>query len=83
MSEDQIIGRSADRAAMAHRFVDRARVCAYDIQAASIRARIPCGRGSFDRRIAAQAVAHNLGLVTDEDGDFAATAGLRVENWTL
>jgi tRNA(fMet)-specific endonuclease VapC len=39
-------------------------------------------RRSFDRLIAAHAVALNLTLVTNDEGDFAGVPGLTVENWT-
>jgi tRNA(fMet)-specific endonuclease VapC len=40
------------------------------------------GRGSFDRLIAAQALAAALPLVTSNVADFAEVPGLVVENWT-
>lgn len=38
-------------------------------------------RGSFDRLIAAHALALGLTLVTNNERDFADIAGLKVENW--
>lgn len=38
-------------------------------------------RGSFDRLIAAHALALDLTLVTNNTRDFADIPGLRVENW--
>lgn len=46
-------------------------------------ARLPFRRGSFDRLIAAHALALNLTLVTNNPRDFADVPGLRVENWTV
>ncbi len=39
-------------------------------------------RGSFDRLIAAQALASGLTLVTNNERDFADIPGLNIENWT-
>ncbi len=39
-------------------------------------------RGSFDRLIAAQALASGLTLVTNNEKDFADIPGLNIENWT-
>lgn len=53
-------------------------------QAAAIRyAKLPFKRGSLDRLIAAHALALDLILVTDNEGDFIDIPDLRVENWTL
>lgn len=38
--------------------------------------------GPLDTLIAAQAVARNLILVSDNEREFGRVAGLRVENWT-
>lgn len=40
-------------------------------------------RKSFDRLIAAHALALNLVLVTNNEKHFADVPGLRVENWTI
>ncbi len=45
-------------------------------------AALPFRRSSFDRLIAAHALALNLTLVTNNERDFADIPGLRVENWT-
>ncbi|RPJ39514.1 MAG: type II toxin-antitoxin system VapC family toxin [Planctomycetaceae bacterium] len=38
--------------------------------------------GSMDLLLAAQAKAHNLILVTNNEKEFAQVDGLRIENWT-
>jgi tRNA(fMet)-specific endonuclease VapC len=40
-------------------------------------------RKSFDRLIAAHALALGLTVVTNNESDFSDVPGLRVENWTL
>jgi tRNA(fMet)-specific endonuclease VapC len=54
----------------------------FDQSAAEIYAVLPFRRGSYDRLIAAQALASGLTLVTNNERNFAEIAGLRVENWT-
>ena len=54
----------------------------FDGLAAREYARLPFKRGSFDRMIAAHALALDLTLVTDNERDFTEIPGLRVENWT-
>ncbi|VVT13010.1 Ribonuclease VapC [Sphingomonas sp. EC-HK361] len=39
-------------------------------------------RGSFDRLIAAHALAIDATLVTNNERDFADISGLKIENWT-
>lgn len=56
--------------------VDFDRACALQY------ARLPFRRASFDRLIAAHALALDLTLVTGNERDFADIPGLRVENWT-
>ena len=55
----------------------------FDIPAAAAYARLPFRRGSFDRLIAAHALALDLTLVTNNEADFADIPGLKVENWTI
>lgn len=43
---------------------------------------IPFKRGTFDRLIAAHALALGLTLVTNNEADFVGMERLRVENWT-
>lgn len=50
--------------------------------AAQAYARLPFRRGSFDRLIAAHALALDVTLVTANLGDFADVPGLKVEDWT-
>jgi len=57
-------------------------VLAFDKAAAWAYARLSFRRGSFDRLIAAHALATNTILVTNNEHDFAGIPGLAVENWT-
>lgn len=61
----------------------RIAVLPFDHRAAKRYAQLPVRRGSYDRLIAAHALALNLTLVTNNVRDFADIPGLRVENWTL
>lgn len=54
----------------------------FDEQAAKAYAGLPFRRGSFDRLIAAHALALDVTLVTANPRDFRGIAGLRVEDWT-
>ena len=65
------------------RFVEEVAVLPFDGAAALRYAGLPFRRGSFDRLIAAHALATGLTLVTNNEADFADIAGLSVENWTL
>ncbi|WHU03391.1 type II toxin-antitoxin system VapC family toxin [Sphingomonas sp. NIBR02145] len=44
---------------------------------------LPFKRASFDRLIAAHAIARGLTLITNNERDFADIPELRIENWTL
>lgn len=55
----------------------------FDRRAAEQFALIPFRRRSFDRLIAAHAMALGVTLVTNNPGDFVDVADLRTENWTL
>ncbi|MGK6321703.1 type II toxin-antitoxin system VapC family toxin [Sphingomonas sp. DT-51] len=57
-------------------------VLAFDATASWAYARLPFRRGSFDRLIAAHALAADATLVTNNERDFAGISGLAVENWT-
>lgn len=67
----------------AQRLFDTIPVLPFERSAAEAYARLPFKRGSFDRLIAAHALALDLTLVTNNERDFADMPGLRVENWTL
>ena len=58
-----------------------ATVLPFDENAARCYAELPFKRGSFDRLIAAHAIAADLILVTANEPDFAEMPGLRIENW--
>lgn len=55
----------------------------FDEAAARAYAALPFKRGSFDRLIAAHAIAAQLILVTANGKDFSDVAGLYVEDWSL
>ena len=57
-------------------------VLPFDAAAATAYRRLPFKRGSFDRLIAAHALALGLTFVTNNEDDFKEVVGLRVENWT-
>lgn len=58
------------------------KVLPFDDAAGAAYANLPFRRGSFDRLIAAHALALGLTLVTNNPRDFADVPGLKVENWT-
>ena len=57
-------------------------VLPFDEAAARAYSRLPIKRGSYDRLIAAQALALGLTVVTSNLGDFKSLPGLKVEDWT-
>ena len=57
------------------------RILPFDEQAALAYATLPFRRASYDRLIAAHALALDVTLVTANERDFADIQGLRVENW--
>lgn len=57
-------------------------VMPFDDVAAGVYGRLPFRRGSFDRLIAAHAMALDLIFVTHNVADFADIAGLKIEDWT-
>jgi tRNA(fMet)-specific endonuclease VapC len=63
------------------KFFERLPILPFDEQAAMTYAQLPFRRGSFDRLIAAHALARGLTLVTSNERDFADVDRLRVENW--
>jgi tRNA(fMet)-specific endonuclease VapC len=56
-------------------------VLPFDRLAAETYAAIPFKRTSYDRLIAAHALSLGLTFVTNNERDFGAIPGLRVENW--
>ena len=62
-------------------FLAQVGVLPFDEAAARAYAVLPFRRGSFDRLIAAHAIATGRTLVTNNEADFAGL-GLNVENWT-
>ena len=54
----------------------------FDDRAAIVYGKLPFRRNSFDRLIAAHALALNMRLITNNESDFADIPGLRIENWT-
>ena len=62
-------------------FVEEIPVLPFDHAAARTYAALPFKRGSYDRLIAAHALALGLTLVTDNVGHFSDVPGLKVENW--
>ena len=75
-------GGQVDEAEDLAAFLAHVEVLAFDEAAARIYARLPFRRGSFDRLIAAHAIAARRTLVTNNRLDFADLPGLTVENWT-
>ncbi len=53
----------------------------FDRAAADSYAQLPFRRARFDRLIAAQALALNATLVTNNFADFSDISGLKLENW--
>jgi tRNA(fMet)-specific endonuclease VapC len=64
-------------------FLEEVPVLAFDPAAAEAYAQLRFKRASFDRLIAAHAIALGLTLVTKNTRDFADVPGLRVENWAM
>ena len=69
------------REALARRLFAAFPILAFDLAAAEAYRRVPFRRGRFDSLIAAHALSRDLVLITNNERDFAAIAGLRVENW--
>ena len=63
-------------------FFRRVPIMPFDDQAARAYAAIPFKRGTFDRLIAAHALALGLTVVTNNERDYADVPGLKIENWT-
>ncbi|NIJ09598.1 tRNA(fMet)-specific endonuclease VapC [Sphingomonas vulcanisoli] len=64
-------------------FLEDIPVLPFDEAAASAYSKLSFVRASYDRLIAAHAVALGLTVITDNIRDFDDVAGLPVENWTL
>ncbi len=62
-------------------FIEEVPVLDFDHKSAIAYASLPFRRASYDRLIAAQALSHDLTVVTDNIVHFADVPGLRVENW--
>lgn len=75
-------GTEIDRAKELRAFLEEVEILPFDEEAARAYAALPFKRGSFDRLIAAHALATQRTLVTNNEADFADIPGLRVENWT-
>lgn len=58
-------------------------VMPFDENAARAYSTISFKRASYDRLIAAHALALGLTVVTDNEADFADVPGLKIENWTI
>ena len=63
-------------------FLEEVPVLPFDHAAARAYAALPFRRGSYDRLIAAHALALGLTVVTDNVAHFDDVPGLKVENWT-
>lgn len=63
--------------------IEEVEVLPFDEGAAHVYARLPFKRASYDRLIAAHALALGLTVVTDNEADFADVSGLSVENWMV
>lgn len=64
-------------------FIEEVPLLPFDYLAAQAYAALRFQRNSYDRLIAAHALALGLTLVTDNEKHFADVPGLKVENWTL
>ena len=64
-------------------FLEVVELVPFDQAAARAYATLPFKRASFDRLIAAHALALGLTLVTANVAHFADVPGLKVENWTV
>jgi tRNA(fMet)-specific endonuclease VapC len=65
------------------RLFEKIAILPFDRATARAYMRVPFRPGSFDRLIAAHALAINLVLVTSNARDFADIPGLEVEDWTV
>lgn len=77
---DQTDARAVAKAEALFRLIE---VLPFDQLAAAAYFKIAFRRASFDRLIAAHALALGLILITNNERDFGDVPGLAVENWTL
>jgi tRNA(fMet)-specific endonuclease VapC len=75
-------GTAIDEADELKAFLSEVEVLPFDDSAARAFAMLPFRRGSFDRLIAAHAIATGRTLVTNNKADFSDVPQLKVENWT-
>jgi tRNA(fMet)-specific endonuclease VapC len=75
-------GAEVDTAPELKAFLAQVEVLPFDDAAARVYAALPFRRGSFDRLIAAHALATRRTLVTNNEADFSEVPGLKIENWT-
>ena len=75
-------GDEIDQAVELKAFLAQVEVLPFDDSAARAYAALPFRRGSFDRLIAAHAIATDRTLVTNNEADFSHLPQLKVENWT-
>lgn len=64
-----------------HLLLEEVAVLDFDRAAATAYAAMAFRRGSYDRLIAAHAIACGLTVVTDNVAHFSTIPGLKVENW--
>lgn len=76
-------GAAIDEADELKAFLAQVEVLSFDDSAARAYAALPFRRGSFDRLIAAHAIATGRTLVTNNEADFSDVPQLKVENWTI
>jgi len=82
-AEVMIGARRLDRVDPALAFFAQVPVLPFDAAAGDAYSHLPFRRGSYDRLIAAHAMALGLTVVTSNNADFANVPGLQVENWTV
>ena len=76
------LGHPPDRDAIED-FLAVVPIAPFDEAAARAYANLPFRQASFDRLIAAHALAIDATVVTNNEADFADVPGLKVENWTV
>ncbi len=81
-AEIMVGARAMGAVAEAEALFSLVKVLPFDFDAARAYSLLPFRRGSFDRLIAAHALALDLTLVSNNERDFADLPELRVENWT-